>query len=29
MLNQKEIDTFDVSPIGENSLIGDILEVDL
>ena len=29
MLNQKEIDTFDVNPIGENSLIGDILEVDL
>ena len=29
MLNRKEIDTFDVNPIGENSLIGDILEVDL
>ena len=29
MLNQKEVDTFDVNPIAENSLIGDILEVDL
>ena len=28
-LNQKEIDTFDVNPIGENSLIGYILEGDL
>ena len=29
MLNQKEIDKFDVNSIGENSSIGYILEVDL
>ena len=29
LLNQKQIDKFDVNPIAKNSLIGYILEIDL